>query len=448
MPEHGTSRSRPAPPVDLYGMSLATSASAATSYNRGVRALLCVQHGALDDLAESIAEDPTFAMGHAALALLGHEYCAPVDLPARLDSARHHADRGSERERSHVNAVLAHIGGDSAPLLTHLRAHPRDALLLSVAVPTIAFAGVTAVPAQAWQIVADSATAYGSDWWYTGLLAFVRQDQRRYDEAYELACRSLAEEPAAGHSVHARAHVHYETGDHSGGLAWIDGWIDGCGSGADNLTHFAWHAALHELSQCDLTAVRERFARQLAPPVATGCRAMIDSASLLWRWSLTPGATAVPSAGQLLRDADVEDLASPRTAFMAMHAAVAACAAGDEHLLQQLHDWCVRHGDRTMTEVAAPLSAALLLLVRGHFSAAADCLAHLESSLWRCGGSDAQREVVEDTRVGALLAAGRCQEAAQLLDRRLDRRRCRRDELWREMAAGPLRRQPDPSRRR
>ncbi len=40
------------------------------------------------------------------------------------------------------------------------------------------------------------------------------------------AARSSVE-PAAGHSVHARTHVHYETGDHAAGRDWLDGWIRG-----------------------------------------------------------------------------------------------------------------------------------------------------------------------------------------------------------------------------
>ena len=46
-----------------------------------------------------------------------------------------------------MHAVAAHVRGDSRPLVGPPRAYPRDALLLSTAVPTIAFAGVTEVPA-------------------------------------------------------------------------------------------------------------------------------------------------------------------------------------------------------------------------------------------------------------------------------------------------------------
>ncbi|MGH3423988.1 MAG: pyridine nucleotide-disulfide oxidoreductase, partial [Nocardioidaceae bacterium] len=375
---------------------------------------------------------PTFALGHAALALLGHECGAPVARQARVESARRHAPRGTERERSHVHAVLRHLDGDPAPMIAHLRAHPRDALLLSAAVPTIAFAGVTTVPADAWAIVERCGTAYGDDWWYAGLLAFVRQEQARFEESFELACRSLQEEPRAGHSVHARCHVHYETGDHGAGLSWLDGWITGGGQSADNLAHFSWHAALHELSLDDVTAVRARWDDQLAPPAVTGCRALVDSASLLWRWSLTSGPEGLPDAVRVLEHVDGDDIDHPPSGFMAMHAAVAVCAAGDVDRLHRLDHWCRVQSDPVLSGVAAPLAASLVQLGRGHGSVAADGLARLEQQIWRLGGSDAQREVVEDTRIAALLSAGRNAEARRLLDRRLDRRASPRDSLWRE----------------
>ena len=50
------------------------------------------------------------------------------------------------------------------------------------------------------------------------------------------------------------------------------------------------------------------------------------------------------------------------------------------------------------------------------------------------GGSDAQREVVEETRICALVKAGRLDEALAVIDRRLDRRRCRRDEWFQAQA--------------
>lgn len=424
--------------ADLYGLTLSTSGRAADAYNRGTQALLKVQRGGLLGLSESISHDPTFALGHAGLALLGFEYGAAVDVDSRLAAARLHARRGTDRERSHVHAVECHIAGDSAPLIAHLEAYPRDALLLSVAVPTIAFAGVTTVPEDSWAIVERAIPAYGDDWWFRGLLAFVRQEQCRWDESMRLACESLEEEPAAGHSVHARAHVHYETGDHVGGRDWLDGWIAGAGAESDNLAHYSWHAALHELSLGDFEAVRSRYAAQLAPPTVVGCRALVDSCSLLWRWVITPEAESVPTVASVVDSVEDRLLDEPPTPFMALHSAVTLCALGDSDRLTRLAQWSADQRDPAFHDVVSPLCGALRALSDGDPSCAADRLAALTTRMWQVGGSDAQREIVEDTLIAALLAAGRYAEALPVIDRRLDRRESPRDESFRGRAAAGL----------
>ncbi len=109
---------------DLYGYALSTGPEAGSAYVRGVRDLLCLRSGAVEAAAESIAHDPRFALGHAALALLGHELCAPVDVGGRLRDAVLHSVSGTPRERSHVHAVDAHVRGDSRALIAHLAAIP------------------------------------------------------------------------------------------------------------------------------------------------------------------------------------------------------------------------------------------------------------------------------------------------------------------------------------
>src|SRR3954452_21199841 len=286
--------------VDRSGLALTGSHEAVGAYNRGVDALLRLHRDGVRTVAASVALDPTFALGHAALALLGHELCAPVDVEARVRDARLHARRSTDRERSHVDAVARHVAGDRTALVRHLDRHPADGLLLSAAVPTIAFAGVTTVPEDAWSLVERCAPAYGDDWWFGGLLAFIRQEQGRFDGAMELSCRSLALQPSAGHSAHARAHAHYETGDHPGGLAWMDSWIDGPGSEVDSLSHFSWHAAMHELSLGDLSSVKRRYDAQLRPPPGTVCRALVYVGSLLLRYTLTLGRVYVPPVEEWL----------------------------------------------------------------------------------------------------------------------------------------------------
>jgi hypothetical protein len=417
---------------DPYGYPLTTSPAAAAAYSRGLVDVLRLRSGALPSLASSVAHDPTFALGHAALALLGFELCAEVDVQARLRDASLHAGRATERERSHVHAVARHVAGDPRPLVAHLESYPLDALLLSAAVPTIAFAGVTEVPEEAWAIVERARPAYGDDWWFTGLLAFVRQEQRRFDEAMSLSCASLTVEPGAGHSAHARAHAHYETGDHVAGLAWMDGWVTGDGASIDSLSHFAWHAALHELSLGDLDAVRARYDGQLRPEHGLGCRALVDTGSLLFRWALTPDASDVPGLGQVAALAGRDVLERPATPFLAMHSAITLLALDDRPGLESLARWAGAHQHPTQRDVVAPLVRALSQLAAGRCSEAADALAALAGPSRRLGGSDAQREIIEETRIAALVRADRLDEARRVLDARLDRRHSPRDRRWRQ----------------
>jgi uncharacterized NAD(P)/FAD-binding protein YdhS len=419
--------SRPGRPRDLMGLPLSTSAAAADAYNTGFGRVLRVQSGADDAFREAVALDPDFALAHAALALLGHEGGAAADVAAALTSAQDAVRRrGDDRERSLVDVVTSRVqdcrGTGAAALVRHIAAHPRDALAVSAAVPTIAFSGVTDVQQEAWALVESLAPAYGDDWWYSGLLAFVRQDQGRYDEADSLAWSAMRVEPASGHAVHAQTHVFYETGQHVAGLQWLDPWIASSGQAASHRAHFSWHAALHELSLGDLDALRRRYDRELAPPHVTGVRALVDSASLLWRCRVTESWSGDLPLTSVLELVGSDLLERPETPFTAMHSALALTAAGDAAGLVRLRAHVAASTEPVMRDVVVSLCDAMVAIVEQRWCEAVRTLRLLGPWLVQLGGSAAQREIVEDTLLYALVAAGRCDEARGLLEARLDRR--------------------------
>ncbi|MGW2718670.1 FAD/NAD(P)-binding protein [Streptomyces sp. NPDC001492] len=424
-------------PVDGHGLALSTHAEAAAAYRSGLNRVLKVRAGAEDAFARAVALDPGFALGHAALALLGHECGAAVDVPRALAeaqrSAREHAD---ERECSFVEVVTRRVHGDDGDtaLVRHLDAYPADALALAAAVPTIAFSGVTDLDDDhALRLVEQTSPAYDGHWFHTSLLAFLRQEQGRLHEAGELAHRALAVEPASGHAVHALAHVHYESGVHEAGRDWLDGWVCGQGRGAVHRAHFSWHIALHELALDDPAALRRRWFAQLAPGrVVTGVRALVDSGSLLWRARLSGSWRGELPAGDVLGTVARDVLERPATAFTALHAAVALAAAGDLAALHRLRDHAAG-ADEVQREVIVPLCEAFAAVVEERFQDAARGLDAVLPVLRRVGGSAAQREVVEETLLYALVSAGRCDAARRLLDARLERKEAPRD---RRMRAG------------
>ncbi|MFD3726615.1 FAD/NAD(P)-binding protein [Streptomyces sp. NPDC058671] len=424
-------------PTDQFGLPLSTHAAAAASFRCGLTRVITVRAKAAESFARATELDPGFALGHAALALLGHECGADVDVARELaDAQRSVRDRGDERERSFVDVVTrrirdreAHAGaagegtgdGDTA-LIHHLGRFPADAFVLGIGVPTIAFSGITDLDGTlALDLVERTASAYEGHWFHTSLLSFVRQEQGRIEEAGDLARSALAAQPASGHAVHALAHVHYESGEHRTGRDWLDGWIGGQGRGAVHRAHFSWHVALHELALDDSAAVRRRWFAQLAPGQVDGVRALVDSGSLLWRARMSRSWTGrVPVDGVL--DTVARDLVErPATAFTALHSAVALTAAGDLPALRRLRTHAAG-ADPVQREVVVPLCSALEAVLEEEWATAVRELRGLLPSLRRVGGSAAQREVVEETLLYALVEAGHSDTARHLLEQRLDRR--------------------------
>ena len=291
------------------------------------------------------------------------------------------------------------------------------------------------------QLVESLRPVYGSDWWFLGLLAFTRQEQNRFADAAELAEAGLALRPQSGHAAHALTHAYFETGRHDEGLAWLDGWIDRCAPGAVNGVHFSWHAALHELAIGDDAGVRRRYLAQIAPPLASGTRALVDSGSLLWRCQLSGSWAGRLPIEDVLAQAGESALYRPENAFVGLHAAIALAAARDASGLRRLARWIAADPRPAYQELLVPLVSAMIALVGGQLDRAADLLLALPRRTEPLGGSAAQREVLEDTLLYALIAAGRWAEAGRILDGRLDRRPNPRDTRRRE-ALAPVRSWP------
>lgn len=344
---------------------------------------------------------------------------------SHLAAARRAAVDATPRERSAIEAVTALCGGRRRQgyrcLLRHLRSHPTDAFLLNVAVPTIAFSGVTEISAELWPLVESVAGHYGEDWWFLSLLAFVRQEQERYDEAMDLACRAMALEPRSGHAVHARTHVHYETDEHSAGLRWLDSWLSHSRTSASAFRgHASWHAALHELCLGDAEAVRRRWDEQLAPPHTTGLRVLVDAASLLHRCELREMWRGTVPAEEVLAAAGPMLLARPRSPFAALHAGLALASARDAMGLATLCTVAAGHSNPTWGEVVVPILDGLRAQVEGRHDDAATLLGSVLPRLHQVGGSAAQRGVVGEAMIRSLLLAGRVQEAQRHLVEHLD----------------------------
>jgi hypothetical protein len=75
---------------------------------------------------------------------------------------------------------------------------------------------------------------------------------------------------------------------------------------------------------------------------------------------------------------------------------------------------------------------AAVAFADGQYALAAEILEPVAHDVVRIGGSGAQREIVQDTLLVALMRSGEAMKARDLLDRRLHRRPSPRDARWRE----------------
>ena len=85
--------------------------------------------------------------------------------------------------------------------------------------------------------------------------------------------------------------------------------------------------------------------------------------------------------------------------------------------------------------VVPAICRAALAFVEEDYAGCARILEPMSKDVARIGGSGAQREVVEDTLLVALMRSGETIKAKELLDRRLHRRPSPRDSLWKSQVA-------------
>ena len=404
-------------------MPLSCAVEVADAYGAAMRAYQHRRSGDVELLQEVVARDPGFAVGRATAALWSVFMAAPFD--ARAEVAAAGGGRAEhDWERSYVAAVaetVEHGRWAAMPRwLAHHDEHPGDLMGLMVAVFLLTMSTDPAGPDEAERRATRSLDVVGEDAMLLGYLGMAAQDRGDLDSAHRLAVRSLVLDPTSFAGGHPMTHVYFESGDHANGLAWLDDWLPGTDQKAMFGRHLVWHAALHHLAVGDGAGALARY------PMCGGSIAggrLIDGPSLLWRCQLlghTPPGTdpETPRVSDLARGL----MDGVPFTFLGVHAALALATAGDADGLRRFADNARRFDAPGSSTLLPVLANGLAAFVEGDQAKAADALLRFEPYAAHVGGSHAQREVLEDTLIHALIRAGRLDEAATRLRARLDRR--------------------------
>lgn len=431
------------PLEDRSGLPLSTSShEAASSYRDGVDFMLAGWTGTAEALQRAIATDPDFALAHIARARV-HAFYQQGDLArAKAATARELvARRGTERERSHVETLALAIEGRLPEAIAAMREHvetwPRDALVLSLplgAFGLFAFSGMADHDRARHELCERVAQHYGEDWWFLTMYGWAMTENGDVARGRGVTERGFDLRRANAHAAHAVLHAMFEDGSIDEADRLVDDWIPSYDRAGILHGHIRWHQALGALEHGDAARALSIYADVLQPSVtqAPPLNVVTDSASLLWR--LSAYGHAVPAALWREADATAQKL-FPKSGlpFADVHMALFAAATQNREALaarlavieQRLAD-----GKLPAGPVVPAICRALLTFADEDYAACAQTLAPVLTEVVRIGGSHAQRELIEDTYIVALMRNGELPRARALLDARLHRRPSLRDARW------------------
>ena len=419
---------------DAFGLPVTGTAEDVALWDRAVDDYLGYEGtSALEDL---VVAAPGLALGHALLAWLATMGDVDeVDAEAELSTAERLVDGASERERAFVATVRAGMDSPFSAMEAtwdgYLRQYPADLVVrFAVAVAVIFFGFRTDLEEVTGRLFTEALDVNGRHPFVLSFLGMRAQEMGDLDAAQEYAVEVFAARPGYVPAGHVTTHVYYERGDHATGLPWIDGFMrDVMRPGCGYAPHLSWHAGLHELALDDRAAVLRRLA-MMAGPDASRDWLLSNGASYLWRLKL---------AGVVPPDEDPSDgtiseqarpiAEEPPFLFLGWHAAIGLACSGDVTGLRTVAAADHTAGPPGVAEVLPSVAAAFADLLEDSPSSAADTLQRVLAHGGRLGGSRAQREVLEDSLLAALVRAGRTEEAARVLMRRLDRRSSPSDSL-------------------
>lgn len=433
--------------TDRYGLPLSTNSdAAAAAYRDGVDLMLSAWPGADLAFERAIAADPDFALAHAARARAHMNAAQPTEARAAVATARKLAERNAtERERSHVATLAFAAEGQPATALTSALAHldrwPRDAIILSMplgAFGLFAFSGMADHNQARVDLCERHAAHYGDDWWFQTYCGWSHTENGNTVLGRDLTQRALDTRRANANAAHALAHAMFEDGSTDAADAFISEWLPSYDRRGTLYGHIYWHQALAALERGDAARALSIFTDQVHPSAnqAIPLVATTDGASLLWRLHLSGEDVASAHWDAVSRFGN-RAFPEAGVSFADVHLAFLAAATGNREALATRVAALERRLDQGKLApgpiVPAICRAALAFADNDH----AGCVRHLEpviADLTRIGGSHAQREVVEDMLLVALIKTGATSKALTVLDRRLHHRTATRDLRWRAEA--------------
>ena len=377
----------------------------------------------------ALAEAPDMVMGHvlrAYLHLLGTE---PAALPVARQSCAQAANLpATDRERLHVEAVRLLTEGrwrDAGRTLEDLAIdYPRDALALQVGHQIDFFTGDS-------RMLRDR-IARALPWWSNGMpgyhsvigmYAFGLEETGNYQEAEAHGRRGVELEQHDGWSQHAVAHVMEMQNRQRDGIVWMRANPGTWSHESFFAAHNWWYLALYHLDLDEFDEVLALYDGPIRGKQSGVILDMLDASALLWR--LTLRGVDVGNRWDALADNWAPVAAAGNYAFNDLHAMMAFAGAGRASaaaaVLQAQTLAMEQPGDNAafLREAGHAATLAIKAFGDGNFTETMRLLRPIRSTAHRCGGSHAQRDLIDLTLIEAALRGGETHLATALVAERV-----------------------------
>lgn len=416
---------------DYRNIELSTSNAALVSgYEKAVELLAGYYLDPLAAIDATLAKDPDFVSGHAfrgALGLLSFERAGLPLVEAAVGEGTRLAARSNDRERRHFAGLRAWLDGDmhrANELYGKIALdHPTDLLALQVA-------HVTDFGLGQQRLLRDRIVHALPAWtpglpgrgYVLGMLAFGLEETNLFEQAEETGRRALEVDRRDPWAVHAVTHVYEMNGRVEDGIEWLTSRVGDWAPDNGFAAHNFWHLALFNLENGNTREVLRLLDEKVWREGASTALELVDAAALVWRLYLR-GVNVHYRAAHV---ADTFDQPIQRGfyAFNDAHV-VMALVAGERldearRVVAELERSAGEDGSNAQMarDVGLPLSRALVLFGEERYEQAVEILWPLRQIAQRFGGSNAQRDVIDQTLGVAAVRAGLHPVASALVEER------------------------------
>ncbi|MDH3737816.1 MAG: tetratricopeptide repeat protein [Alphaproteobacteria bacterium] len=382
---------------------------------------------------KALALEPDFALGHLFrgamfAAMMENKFVSEIESSVNHAAALwHHAN---DRERGHLRALQRILGGNlngaGVAWERVLVDYPRDAFALQCGHLIDFYRGdASNLRDRVARVLPHYDAGHPSRSFVLGMQSFGFEECNQFDRAEQIGRQALDLEPRDPWAVHAVAHVMEMQNRYDEGIDWYTeretNWAPDNGFAFHNW----WHLGLYHMERGEYERALAIYDRDIYPGEAEFVLGLVDATAFLWRLRLQgvdTGERWRPLADQWQAQAGSEN---GFYAFNDWHAIMAYVGAGREpaaeRLLADMERAAQVPGDNAgMTaRVGLPIAKAVWAFGQEDFTTAVEHLLPVRSTANQFGGSNAQRDALNQTLIVAAIRAADHRLVTNLLNERL-----------------------------